>query len=241
MKLNLTWLVAVILMAGCSKDDDGIANPSTAYLSVKLNQTYLTNTQIDSAFAVWKTNNQQQRIELVLRNDSLIADINSFNEGNGELTLQIFSNKKYYNSFKAEFISKKEWTIQKNKPAAFDAPASFFDNAWLPRVLIKDGIGHEAVVGLKPGDAYFIIKKPPHDYYRLAVDRGYWKTKAGIQLAGRGVWECMENCTGIANEDFFEFLPFRIGTKPWDHISVMVLFQTTDSGEGWVLNFEHDI
>ncbi len=245
MKSIFTWLAgtSLILFISCSKDDDNIPGPAPAnsFLSVKLNQQYLPAAQVDSAFAFWKVNGAEQKLKLTVSNDSLVADMKLFNEGNGELTLQIFSNKKYANSYAGEFTSKKMVALQKNKGVNFAAPVSFFDTAWLPRVLIKDAIGHNALLGLRPDDPFFIVKKPAHDYYRIAVDRGYWKTSGGIQLAGRDVWECNSDCTDIENNDYFKTLPGRIGTKPWNHISIIILFQINDSGEGWVLNLEHDI
>lgn len=245
MKSIFTWLVctSLTLFIGCSKDDDNLPSPTPekSLLSIKLNQQYLPPAQVDSAFAFWNVNGVQQQFRLNVSNDSLIADLKLFNEGTGELTLQIFSGKKYYNNYKGEFTSKKAITLEKNKSASFKAPASFFDTAWMPRVLLKDAIGHQALVGLRPDDPFFLVKKPEHDYYRLAVDRGYWKTSGGIQLAGRDVWECNSDCTDVENSDYFKSLPGRIGTKPWNHISITILFQTNDSGEGWILNLEHDI
>jgi hypothetical protein len=243
MKFNFACvaIAAILLSTGCSKEDDNIPAPANSLLSVKFNQNYLTNAEVDSAYALWNVNGLEQKIKLSISSSSLLAEMKQFNEGTGELTLQIFSNKKYYNSYKGEFTSKNTVTLQKNKAVSFNAPASFFDTAWMPRVLIKDGIGHSALLGLRPDDPFFIVKKPAHDYYRIAVDRGYWKTSGGIQLAGRDVWECNSDCTDVENNDYFKTLPGRIGTKPWNHISVTILFQTNDSGEGWVLNLEHDI
>lgn len=245
MKSICTWLVctSLTLFIGCSKDEDNLPSPTPekSLLSIKLNQQYLAVAQVDSAFAFWKINGTEQKWKLTVSHDSLIADMKLFNEGNGELTLQIFSNKKYSNSYAGEFTCTKMVALQKNKGINFAAPDSFFDTAWIPRVLIQDGIGHKALVGLRPGDPFFMVEKPAHDYYRIAVDRGYWKTKGGIQLAGRDVWECDSDCTDIANNDYFKSLPARIGTKPWNHISITILFQTNDEGEGWVLNLEHDI
>lgn len=243
MKFSFTpFAIALIVMvAACRKPvTEKPGHTGKPVLSIKLDQPYLTAANADSAIATWTTNGQEQRIRLTLRNDSLLADMNVFNEGNGQLVLHIFSNKKYSNQYFGQWVLKKTVSLKKNKTTAFAGPASFYDAAWFPRVELKDAIGHEAVIALRPDDPYFLVKKPNHDMYQYTVDRSYWKTIGGIAMAGRDIWRCTTGCADTPNEEFFKSLPGRIGTKPWNHLSIAVLFEINDGGEGWVLNLEHE-
>jgi hypothetical protein len=246
MKYSITSVLITVLMisfSACKKDkhNNPPAPVTTPILSVKLNQQYLAPGQVDSAFAIWKINGQQQRIKMAIRHDSLISEMKVFNEGNGELSLHIFSNKKYSNQHYGQWLSKKTLSLQKTKAISYNGPSSFYDVAWFPRVELADGIAHKAIVALRPDDAFFLVKHPGHAITKLVVERSYWKTIGGIQLAGTGIWECTGGCTDVANDEYFRFLPGAIGTKPWNHLSIIVLFETTHNGEGWGLSLEHDL
>ncbi|MBL7741077.1 MAG: hypothetical protein JNK14_17780 [Chitinophagaceae bacterium] len=241
MNLRNTGIIfsfVLLAAAGCRKDPPPPSSVK-ALLSVKLDQPYLTITQVDSAFAIWKTNGQEQRIKLTISHDSLLTDMNAFNEGNGELTLHIFSNKKYSNQYFGEWVSHKNISIQKTRALGYNGPSSFYDAAWLPRVDLQDAIGHRAIMALRPDDAYFLVKDPGHPLFELVVNREYWKTTGGIQFAGGDTWQCTTQCTDIVNEEFFSSLPQRIGNKPWNHISINILF-ATDANGGWGLSLEHE-
>lgn len=215
-------------------------------LSVKLDGGYLEASQVDSAFASWlpapgNPVTVAQRVKMQVRYDSLVVRLDEFTEGKGTLTIQVYTHKKYYNQYRSQFISTRHFLLQHQQPRSYQGPQSFFDADWLPRVELKDGIGHEAVVALRPGDPYFLVKQPPHALYQLVVDRGYWKTKQGISFSGGAIWECKINCTDIENTDFFTVLPGRIANKPWDHISITILFEIKADGEAWLLTLEEDV
>lgn len=241
MKFFLAAVVIILLsgIGGCKKDSPDLHTGNKS-LSIKLNETYLGAAQIDSAFALWKTKNGEQRIKFRTSNDSLLIDMDQFTEGEGELFFFIYSNKKYSNQYYGQWFAARNAVMLKTKNLNYQGPVSFYDAGWYPRVQLNDAIGHEAIIALRPDDAYFIVKNPGHTLTRLVVDRGYWKTVGGIQLAGRDVWECMANCTGKINNDFFKSLPGRIGNKPWNHISIAILFEINDNGEGWILSLEHE-
>lgn len=242
MKLiGISCLLISLLLSGvgCKKDPAVTPPAKTPVLSVQLTQPYLRGTQVDSAFVTWKSNGAEQRIKMEQRNDSLVVPMSVFTEGNGELTIHIFANKKYSNQYLGQWLLRKTVRLEKTKTTSYAGPVSFFDTDWFPRVELKDAIGHEATIALRPDDPYFIVKNPGHPIQQLTVDRGYWKTIGGIQLAGRDVWQCNSNCTDIANEEHFKSLPQRIGTKPWNHISIVVLFQVDDNG-GWIIDLEYE-
>jgi hypothetical protein len=246
MKMKLTAFVAAALlfsMLACKKDPPVITPGNKARLSVKLNSSYLDAAKVDSAFAIWNFSGQQQRIKMLIRNDSLVADIALFQEGNGEITIQVFSNKKFRNQYYSQWIFKKSITITRNREISYNGPASFFDAGWFPRAELVDGIGHKAVIGLRPEDSYFLVKDIPGGLYQLSIDKGFWNTIGGVSLAGRGVWACSTDClaaaTTIENDDFFDFMPERIGNKQWNHISARVFYEMDDGG-GWILELEYE-
>lgn len=231
----------LLSFSSCKKDPIGPPQVVASVLSVKLHQTYLAAAHIDSAFATWKINGSEQKARLQLSGDSLKADINSWQEGNGTITLHIYANKKYSNQYLGQWVSVKQVSFQKHASLHFEGPQSFSDAAWLPRVYLKDQIGHEAVVALRPDDAYFFVKNPGHSFLRLTVDRAYWKTTGGVFLAGEMIWRCTQNCTDVVEEDYFKALPQRIGNALWNHISIIILFETDINGGGSVLTLEQDI
>jgi hypothetical protein len=240
--LAFSMALAALLVTSCRKDKHEQPGPSSpALLVIKVDRPYLSIAQVDSAFATWTVNGQQQRIQLNKHNDSLSVPINRFQNGSGQLELHIFANKKYRNQYSSEFLFKKAVTIEGNTSIGFSGPASFLDPAWFPRVDLKDAIGHRAIVALRPEDPFFLIKSPGHATLEYTVDRGYWKTVGGIALAGRDVWTCNNACTDVPNEQHFLSLPGRIGNKPWNHISIAILFVVDDIGGGWILDFEEDI
>ncbi|MEI9943362.1 MAG: hypothetical protein WDN26_04005 [Chitinophagaceae bacterium] len=220
----LPLAVTSILFASCKKDPV-IKQPVPAdktILSVKLNTAYLNGAKVDSAFATWKTNDREQRVKMLVRNDSLITEMNQFSAGNGKMAVYIYSNKKFSNQYLSHWILRKDISIQPSAGVPNNGPASFFDSNWLPRVEIKDGIGHAAIIGLRPDDSYFLVKKVQHKVIKLVVDKGYWKTIGGIQGVGQGIWECKTGCTSaegdVENTNFFDFIPGQIGNKVWNHI-----------------------
>ncbi len=235
-------LACLVSLTSCEKDN--LPPPQEnkpGELSVKLQPDYLNAEQVDSAFIIWRINDQVHRERMVVRNDSLLYPLENLPEGQGELSIHIYSNKKYSRQYPGQWLLKKNIQLKRNNSLALEGPDSFFDSDWFPRVELSDAIGHVAVIALRPDDAYFMVKDPGHEIYSLAVDRGYWKTKGGIALAGRDIWRCQQSCTDRSDEDFFKSLPGRIGDKPWNHISVYILFEINAGGEGWVLSLEHEL
>lgn len=226
----------------CKKDKDPVSTPGPLpVLAVKLSPSYLAASQVDSAFAIWVTGTAQQRVKMEVRNDSLITPLSLLNEGNGELTIHLFTQKKYQNQYLGQWLLRKTVSLQKTKALSYSGPSSFNDADWLPRVKINDGVGHEAIVALRPDDAYFLVKDPGHPVAKLVVERSYWKTIGGVQAVGQKVWECTTGCMGQANEEFFRNFPAMIGTKPWNHISIIILFEINNNGQGWGISLEHDL
>jgi hypothetical protein len=240
IRTSIVFFAVLLFTAACKKDHENSAPSDKAILSVKLNNTYLGAAQVDSAFAIWKTNASEQQIKMHISNDSLIADMGAFNEGSGQLTLQIFSNKKYENQYYAQSVSRKTISLQQTQSVSLRGPASFFDTSWFPRIELADAIGHKAVMALRPDDAYFLVKDPGHAVTKLAVERAYWNLVGGIQLVGVAVWECYTGCIDIPNDEYFKVLPSRIGDRQWNHISLTVVFEIDPVGGGYILSLEYE-
>lgn len=239
-RLSIIVTVLVFAFTSCKKDKEAYTSDPQPVLAIKLSQPYLGPAQVDSAIAVWRVNNHEQRVKLLLRNDSLLAEMNVFEEGNGDLSITIYSKKKYANQYLGEYEWRKAVSFKKELSFSDDGPVSFFDTDWKPRVLLKDAIGHEALIALRPDDSYFLVKDPGHAIVKLTVDRGYWNTVGGVQFAGGKIWTCVTNCTGQSDSEFFSDLPIRIGTKTWNHIAIYILF-STDANGGWALQLDHNI
>jgi len=225
----------------CKKDPIRQPEAVVSVLSIKLQQHYLNAAQVDSAFAIWKINGSEQRVRLQLSGDSLKADISSWENGSGTLILHIYTNKKYSNQYLGQWESGRRVIMQKNTSLHYEGPSSFNDVAWFPRVQLKDQVGHEAVVALRPDDAYFFVKNPGHAIIQLRVGRAYWQTVGGVFFAGGDLWTCTQDCNYVANEEHFKSLPQRIGNNPWNHISITILFETDPNGGGYVLSLEHNL
>jgi hypothetical protein len=238
--IYFTSILALLSFSSCKKDPVRQPEAKPPVLSVKLHHDYLGGAQVDSAFATWKINGSEQRLRLQLSGDSLKADISAWQEGSGTVTLHIYANKKYSNQYPGQWVSGRLQAFQKHTSLHFEGPQSFADAAWFPRVHLKDQIGHEAVIALRPDDAYFFVRNPGYAMTRLTVDRAYWKLGGGIFLAGEDIWTCTQNCTDVGNEEYFKSLPQRIGNTPWNHISIVILFETDNNG-GSILWLEHDL
>jgi hypothetical protein len=248
MKVVLYMLAFTIALASCNKHVDEkppaskppVSNP---LLSIKLDTQYLGSTQTDSAIAVWKRGNVEKSIRLQLRNDSLVADIAQFEEGEGHLSITLFSKHKVRNQYYLQWVLKKNITIEKTKGLEYTGPKNFFDAAWLPRVELWDGVGNRAILGLRPEDSYFLVKKVRPNLYRLVVAKEFWKTVGGIQRIGGGEWNCATGCLNengdVENTNYFDFIPGQIGARAWNHISIIVLYETDMNG-GYSIDLEYD-
>lgn len=238
--VNSLFTVSVIcLLTACKKDP--LPKPVDAKLSVKLEQAYVDISEVDSAIAIWKMGDKQVQAKLEVDGDDLKANIKDWNEGAGTLTVRVYGKNDYPGAYRGIWELRESMTMKKSVSVEVSGPQSFSDSKWKPRIVLKDGIGHEAIVALRPDDPYFLLKDVSHATHKIVVERAYWKTIQGVMMTANKVWNCTSNCTGAADEEYFKSLPTQIGTKPWNHVSITILYQTSVNGEGWVLNFEHDI
>ena len=243
---QMALLTAILPMAffSCKKSNGGNSpSPFRPLLPVSL-KSYLDPGSVDSAWATWKTSTQVQRSKMLIRHDSLIADLQPFTEGAGELKIQLFSNKKLNNQYKTQWVLTKNITLSYATPPSYAGPSSFFDDAWLPRVKLEDGIGHKATVGLRPEDPYFLIEDLEPHLYSLTVDKAFWNTIGGVSLGGEKIWTCNGDCIkdrkSVEDDSFFDDIPGRIGSRSWNHISIGIAYETDKNGGGWLLSLEYE-
>lgn len=231
-------------VSSCKKNSATTIQAVMPFLSVKLASQYLDVTKVDSAYAFWEVNNTVQKIKMSIHNDSLVADMKLFIEGNGIITICIFSSKRFDASGSSQWILTKPLHITRTSATNYSGPISFFDNNWKPRAALNDGAGHKAMIGLRPDDSYFLIENAAVGYYQLAVDKNYWKLGGGIQLIGGGTWNCRTGCLNangnVENTNFFDFIPGQIGARSWNHVEIYVMFQTDPQGGGMALSMQFD-
>lgn len=239
-------LIATIGLSSCKKDTPVVNPPRvdpSPLISVKLN-AYMQNIQVDSAVATWNKGGQIVQKTMTIKKDSLVVSSDAFPTGNGVLTIQIFSNKKF-GQYKSIWVLNQEFSLLHDRVYSFSGPAALMDVLWKPRVILNDALGHEAVVALMPEDPYFKIKKVSNQVLKLVVDRSYWRLGGGVNNIAQKTWECGAGCiqytNDIINEDFFKSFPTVIGDRPWNHVEIFILYADTPIGGGWALNFNMDV
>jgi hypothetical protein len=241
-KLFFLLPVLLVLLGSCKKEKTpGSSNPPAGepLFSIALTKPYMDGSKIDSAIAVWEVNGQVQRIVLQLKNDALSADIQQFQPGNGKLSIQIISKLLFGGQYPSQWILQKQMGIEANKSVTLNGPSGFRDANWLPRVMLKDAVGHSAVVALRPEDSYFLIKDVPAHLLKLTVSREYYN---GINKVAGGEWSCttcIGQQTNIVNTDFFETLPQQLGNRPWNQIGIGIMYTDDVNGGGYVLSVGH--
>ena len=138
MKKGITLLIVAIaaLLGGCKKDPVMPApGPGPRLLEVQLDQNYLPAAKTDSAIAIWETGGQVQQFRFVTVGDTLRLPLAKFAEGQGTLTLQVYSQvKRQWKDLQFE----KRWQVRLSHQEAITCagPAGYEDEQWMPRVIL---------------------------------------------------------------------------------------------------------
>lgn len=248
--VTLCAVVATLIVQSCKKEAEQPGQrpmppvETKKQVAVVLQPEYLSTGKIDSAVAVWEVDGQRQLVNLTSRNDSLLADVQSSTKGDGKLIIKIYSTLKLQNQYKLQWVQEKPLSIRHNASTPINGPANFTDAMWLPRVALEDAVGNFAVVALRPDDPYFFVKDVRTEVKKLVVFRGYWQTKGGVQQVAGREWQCNQACIdekrNIENIEFFKTLPAQIGTRTWNHIEIIILFNDSDWG-GYSLSINHTL
>ena len=245
--MNLFGSRAILLLAtfalllSCRKDKDEPLE-SNPLLIVQFPAAYLTLNQVDSAVISWQEGGEAHSQKLIQRNDSLFLPLKLLPAGQRSFQTTLYSKKRYRNQYQGIWISTSGFDPADGSSMSMQAPQSFNDPAWKPRVRLNDIIGNDATVALRPDDSYFYIEPLVRNYPKLVIERSYWNTVGGVNQVAAKTWQCQTGCAGQANETWFTDFPQRIGQASWNHISIVVVFQDDPISSGsWILNLEHDL
>ncbi|HEV7331209.1 MAG TPA: hypothetical protein VGN63_09230 [Flavisolibacter sp.] len=227
----------------CKKETTPSPAPTekNARLAIKLNSNYLAPANVDSAILLWEINGKVQQETMQLSNDTLFTALNKLDAGNGRLTVQVFSNINVRNR-KLQWEKRTELEVKQNQSVNLDAPLHYDDPDWYPRVIMVDEpTKFTAIVALRPGDPYFLLKNVPAGY-KIELERNYVATPGGARIVGGGLWKCNTVCTDergmIENREFFIPLPAQIREQEWKMVEVGIgLFGPNySSGPGFYFN-----
>lgn len=237
--LLLLLLSLLAFFASCRKDKENTQSPQAEpVLLIRFEGTYLQKSQADSALLQWKEGDQLHQLKFIQRNDSLFLPQKNLPAGEREWEILVFAQKRYANQYQGIWSTRKTLNLQGKQTVTVSAPASFTDPAWKPRVHLNDAVGHDAIIALRPDDPYFLISPTNHPTLRYVLERTYWNTVGGPRAVATRTWECSNNCVSQANETYFTDFVQRIGNQPWNHISLVVVFETDPNGLAWILNLE---
>ena len=244
-RVLLFSVLVPLLIISCKKTTPVVPpTPAVAEVQVLLKHPYMKGDKIDSAVATWTVGNIKQHIKLRVHHDTLSAIADTLTAGTGQLTVYLYSKIKFSNHYISHWILNKAFTNDGKSNISVEGPSGYSDMTWSPRVVLKDGVGNLAIVGMRPEDPYFFVKGVQDNVRELKVAREYWKTKGGIMQVGGREWSCKTNCRNekgdVENTDFYKFLPTQIGTRAWNHIEIIVLYLDSPNG-GYSLNFSYDV
>jgi len=245
----LPLFLGLIVFSSCRKDPPQHHTPpatekDSTVLAINLNDFYMPANKVDSASAVWEANGIRQQIKLHVGENKLTANLEKFTEGTGQMTMTLYSKLKFGGYAASQWVLEKEMAIDHKMAIVFSAPGNFNDMLWSPRALLKDGVGHSAVVALRPDDPYFLVKDVPANLGKIVVYRGYWNTVNGVRQVAGKEWQCFTNCIdangNIENNEFFSFFPSSIGNRTWNHIEIIILYEEPN-GWGTIIDLNHTL
>lgn len=234
-------LLALILflLGSCRKDKENTHTPEAdTVLYLRFAGNYVQVNQVDSALLLWKEGSLEHQLKFTQRNDSLFIPIKDLPAGEREWEVLVFAQKRYANQYQGIWSTRQTLSLPGKQSIVLSAPASFTDAAWKPRVHLRDAIGHAATIALRPDDPYFLISPTTHNTLKYVLERTYWSTVGGPNAIASKIWECSNNCVSLPNESFFTDFVQRIGSRTWNHISLVVVFETDPNGMAWILNLE---
>lgn len=232
-------LSILAILASCHKDNENTP-PSQAdpVLLLQFSGAYLQPGQVDSALLQWKEGTQVHQLKFIRRNDSLLLPQKDLPAGERDWEILVFAQKRYASQYQGIWSARKTLNLQGKQTVAVNAPTSFADTDWKPRVRLKDAIRHEAIIALRPDDPYFFISSGTHPVLNYVLERTYWYTVGGPRPIASKIWECNSDCVNQPNETYFTDFVQRINGRPWNHISLVVVFETDPTGGAWILNME---
>ena len=251
ISLNTIGLFAILLVlfAACKKSvDEPKPNPveEKKYLNVVLHP-YLQPAEVDSAIVKWKVGGVEKVLKLLLRTDSLYADVQSFQKGIGTMTVQIYSKKKLANK-SLQYERSVNIDLQHTHNVRINGPESFQDVNWKPRVIFSlrqnNSLIATTIVAIRPEDNYFEFQKiDPAWRHRIIVERVYYKLGSPNRVIAEGAWDCTNNCPGgsgdYINTTHFQFLAQEANNQSWNRVEFLVRFYDAPNN-AVESNFDHN-
>jgi hypothetical protein len=250
LKLIGLWaLFTVLTFSACKKGVDEpkpIRVEDKKYLNIVLHP-YIHPSEVDSAIAKWKVGGVEKTVKLVLRNDSLYADVQLFTKGAGAMTVQIFSNKKLENK-SLQFERSLSLDLQHTSNIRINGPENIQDVNWKPRIIFSivqnNSLIATTVVAIRPQDNYFEFQKiDPAWRHRIIVERIYYRLGTPNSVIADGGWDCTNNCPSVngsyINTTHFQFLAQQAGNQSWNRVEFMVRFYNAPNN-AIESNFEHN-
>lgn len=237
-KILLATLLLTSFLNGCKKDDVVIIPPTVKenVIAVKLDNSYMPASKVDSAIITWELNGQVQQEKMQLSNDSVYANIKKFTKGNGRLGIQLYTKTKLKQQ-DLQWERRMELNLKHEESLVWNAPADVNENGWFPRIIMIDApTGFTAIVGIRPADPYFMLKNIPAGF-KIELERGYWVIPGGAISVAHGLWKCNTVCTDsrgiIENREFFSNLLAATNGREWKMLDVGVgLFSNNPANPG---------
>ncbi|HEY8898616.1 MAG TPA: hypothetical protein VIM79_27495, partial [Niastella sp.] len=131
-------IISSLLLGACKKNKEELKTPAgPANLEIRLEPGYMPATKIDSAIAVWEINGTSKTIRLQLSGDTLRAPLQQFGEGNGQLTIQLYTKVKVNNT-DLQWEKRWQFQLQHNEPVLLQGPANYENKDWMPRVILTE-------------------------------------------------------------------------------------------------------
>jgi hypothetical protein len=228
----VSLVVMITLLLGACKKDKETDNlpPAPGNLDVRLAAAYMPADKIDSAIVVWEVNGHSKTVRLQISGDTLRAPLENFTEGNGRMTIQLYTKVKV-NQADLQWEKRWQFQLQHDQPVLLQGPVNYEDKDWMPRViLVEPGIQFIAILALRPEDPYFCLKNLPAGWPYIEMERGYYKIPGGIEYAGYGYYKCNGTCgSEVEDRTFYANMGAMVGTKPWTSLWMGVgLFSKTD-------------
>jgi hypothetical protein len=224
-------IISGLLLGACKKNkEDHKAPAGPGHLEIKLDTTYMPADKIDSAIAVWEINGSSKKLKLQISGDTLRAPLQELSEGNGQLTIQLYTKVKVNNT-DLQWEKRWQFQLQHNEPVLLQGPANYEDKNWLPRVILTEHFTKfVAILAVRPEDPYFCLKNLPVKYPYIELERGYYKIPGGVEYAGYGYYKCNGTCgTDFEDRSFFANMGNMVGIKPWTSLWMGVgLFSRTE-------------
>ena len=243
-KTTCFLLGLTIAISSCEKDkgphggrpanggNSGGQPGSTAkYVQVSLNN-YLPAAKVDSAIVIWEAHGVTQTVKMTLANNQYRVPLSSLNNnGNGVLTIQIFSQLKE-DGKPLQWEHRIAYLMDRTKDVSVAAPADFNDPSWHPRAVFQYdnsmGSRFSALVALRPEDSYFELKGVEPVYAkRIEIVRSFHQKETGTVAFSRGwvgSYTNLDNKGNLVDRLHFSNLREQIIDKDWNQYRIRASF-----------------